>query len=169
MALTSTEQLFIERPLYRCFLHNNHLPYIYSKQKQSPGGVLKNFAKFTGKYQCQSLFLIKLQSLGPDIKRPWDRCFPVNFAKFLRTSFLTEHLQRLLLSKMRLALQFSIFCVSSFTEYFLLVSFQQKDEIKKRKYPDRVQIFTFFSSIDLFDVKDFERNLTDGNLIENVF
>ena len=25
-------------------------------------GVLKNFAKFTGKYLCQSLFLIKLQT-----------------------------------------------------------------------------------------------------------
>ena len=36
---------------------------------------------------------------------------------------------------------------------------------RKGKYPDRVQIFTFFSSIDLFDVKDFKRNLTDGNLI----
>ena len=24
--------------------------------------------------------------------RPWHRCFPVNFAKFLRTPFLTEHL-----------------------------------------------------------------------------
>ena len=36
---------------------------------------------------------------------------------------------------------------------------------EKGKYPDSVQIFTFFSSIDLFDVKDFERNLTDGNLI----
>ena len=27
-------------------------------------GVLKNFAKFTGKYLCQSLFSIKLQTLG---------------------------------------------------------------------------------------------------------
>ena len=27
MALTSTEQVFIERPLYRRFLHNDHLPY----------------------------------------------------------------------------------------------------------------------------------------------
>ena len=169
MALTSTEQLFIERPLYWCFLRNNHLPYIYFKQKQSLGGVLQNFAKFTGKHQCESLFLIKLQSLVPGIKRPWHRCFPVNFAKFLRTSFLTEHLWWLLLSKMWLVWQFSIFHESSFTEYFLLISFQQKNEIKKGKYPDRVQIFTFFSSIDLFDVKDFERNLTDGNLIEHVF
>ena len=25
-------------------------------------------------------------------KRPWQRCFPANFTKFLRTPFLTEHL-----------------------------------------------------------------------------
>ena len=30
-------------------------------------------------------------------KRPWRRCFPVNFVKFLRTPFLTEHLRWLLL------------------------------------------------------------------------
>ena len=30
-------------------------------------------------------------------KRLWQRCFPVNFAKFLRTRFLTEHLWWLLL------------------------------------------------------------------------
>ena len=38
--------------------------YISKIQKQSPGGVLqkgvlRNFAKFTGKNLCQSLFLIK--------------------------------------------------------------------------------------------------------------
>ena len=30
-------------------------------------------------------------------KRLWYRCFPMNFAKFLRTPFLTEHLGWLLL------------------------------------------------------------------------
>ena len=30
-------------------------------------------------------------------KRLWRTCFPVNFVKFLRTSFLTEHLWWLLL------------------------------------------------------------------------
>ena len=29
-------------------------------------------------------------------KRLWHRCFPMNFAKFLRTPFLTEHLRWLL-------------------------------------------------------------------------
>ena len=32
------------------------------------------------------------------IKRLWHRCFPVNFVKFLRTPFLTEHLLWLLLN-----------------------------------------------------------------------
>ena len=44
-------------------------------------GALRNFAKFTGKHLGQSL---------------WYKCFPVNFAKFLRTLFLTEHLRWLL-------------------------------------------------------------------------
>ena len=49
-------------------------------------GVLKDFAKFTGKHLCQSLFLNKVVTLLK--KRVWHRCFPVSFAKFLRTPFL---------------------------------------------------------------------------------
>ena len=45
--------------------------------------ILKNLAKLTGKPLCRSLFLITLQLK----KRLWYRCFPVNFAKFLRTPF----------------------------------------------------------------------------------
>ena len=55
--------------------------------------------------------------------------------------------------------------MSSFVEDSLFTLFQQENEIKKGKYPIGVQIFTFFPSIDLFDVKDFKRNLTDSNLI----
>ena len=43
---------------------------------------------------------IKKVFLRPAIllkKRLWHRCFPVNFEKFLRTPFLTEHLRRLLI------------------------------------------------------------------------
>ena len=53
-------------------------------------GVLENFAKFTGKHLCQSLFFNKVASLRPATflkKRLWYKCFPVNFAKFLRKSF----------------------------------------------------------------------------------
>ena len=44
--------------------------------------VLRNFTKFTGNTFARVSFLIKLQALK---KRLWHRCFPVNFAKFLRT------------------------------------------------------------------------------------
>ena len=45
---------------------------------------------------------------------------------------------------------------------FLFISFQQKNEIKKGKYPDGV---TCCSIVDLPDVKDFKRNMADCNLI----
>ena len=45
---------------------------------------------------------------------------------------------------MLLALQFSIFLVSSFIEDFFFIPFQQKNEIKG-KYLNGAQIFTFFA------------------------
>ena len=55
-------------------------------------GILRNFARFTGKQLCQSPFwpatLLK--------KSLWHKCFPVNFAKFLRTPFLQNRSWRLL-------------------------------------------------------------------------
>ena len=62
-------------------------------------GVLRNFAKFTGKHLCQSLFFNKVAGLRPETllkKRLWHKCFPVNFAKFLRTPFLQNTSGRLL-------------------------------------------------------------------------
>ena len=53
--------------------------------------VFENFAIFTGKHLCQGLFFNKLARLRPVTllkKRIWHRCFPINFAKFLRTPFL---------------------------------------------------------------------------------
>ena len=62
-------------------------------------GVLRNFTKFTGKHLRQSLFFNKVASLRPAIllkKRLCHRCF----LKFLRTSFIMEHLWWLLLEIM---------------------------------------------------------------------
>ena len=63
-------------------------------QKQPPEvfckkGVLKKFANFIGKHLFRSLFLIKLK-----LQR---RCFPVKFAKFLRTSFWKSICERMFL------------------------------------------------------------------------
>ena len=64
-------------------------------------GVLRIFAKFTGKHLCQSLFFNKVAGLRPQAtllkKRLWHRCFPVNFAKILRTPFLLNTSGRRLL------------------------------------------------------------------------
>ena len=49
----------------------------------------------------QSLFFNNVAGLRSTTllkKRLWRRCFPVNFAKFLRTTFFTEHLRWLLLN-----------------------------------------------------------------------
>ena len=62
--------------------------------------VLKNFAKLTGKCFCYSLFFSNAASLRHATlskRRLWHRCFPVNFAKFLRTPFFIEHIRELLL------------------------------------------------------------------------
>ena len=68
-------------------------------------GVLRKFAKFLGKHLCQSLFFNKVAGL------------PVNFVKFLRTSFFIEHLWWMLL--------FSVETVSSFVLPFFLNAFFQ--------------------------------------------
>ena len=63
-------------------------------------GFLKNFTKFTGKHMYQSLYFHKVTSFRSATllrKRLWHRCFPVNFAKFLRTPFLQSTSGRLLL------------------------------------------------------------------------
>ena len=49
--------------------------------------ILKNFTKFPGKHLCRGLFF----------KRLWQKCFLVNFVKFVRTAFLIEYLWWLLL------------------------------------------------------------------------
>ena len=66
-------------------------------------GAFRNFGRLTGKHLCQSLFFNKVAGLNLFYRTPLDDCllfrkdtlawvFSVNFAKFLGTPFLTEHL-----------------------------------------------------------------------------
>ena len=88
---------------------NNYSSHNQKCQKEPPEvfykrSVLKNFAKFTGKYLCQSLFFNKVAGLRPATllkKRLWHRCFPVNFAKFLGTPFLQNTSGQMLLTDVR--------------------------------------------------------------------
>ena len=57
---------------------------------KSRKGVLRILQNSQENTCARVSFLINLQTLLK--KRLWDRCFPVNFVKFLRTPFLKEHL-----------------------------------------------------------------------------
>ena len=77
-------------------------------------GVLRNFTKLTGKHLYQSLFLNKVASFRPTIllkRRLWHRCFPVDFAKFLRTPFFKNTSGRLILK----------FCLTSLLKHGTII------------------------------------------------
>ena len=67
--------------------------------------VKKLFLKISQNSQentCARVFFSKVVGLRPAIllkMRLWNRCLPVNFAKFLRTPIFIEHLRWLLLKK----------------------------------------------------------------------
>ena len=86
----STNLFFSPQELNQRFRTRSSRPEVFCKKS-----VLRKFSKLTGKHLCQILFLIKRLSLLK--KRLQHRCFPVTFAKVLRTSFLTEHLRWLFL------------------------------------------------------------------------
>ena len=80
-------------------------PLCTTKELSSRGALWKSCSEKFGqshrKQLCQSLFFNKVVGLRTAIlliKRLGHRCFPVSFAKFLRTAFLIEHLWQLLLS-----------------------------------------------------------------------
>ena len=81
----------------------NSRPEVFCKK-----GVLRNFRKLTGKHLCQGLFFKK---------RLWQKCFSVNFVKFLRTLFLTEDLWWLLV--FFISLSFRVLRLGRHTKPFL--------------------------------------------------
>ena len=82
--------------------HGSSRPEVFCKN-----GVLRNFAKFTGKHLCQSFFFNKTAGLRPATllkKRLWHRCFSVaviffvNFGSggyFWKQSLLSFRLEKL--------------------------------------------------------------------------
>ena len=70
----------------------------YNEQVFYKNAVLKIFAKYTKKRLCWTLFLNKnagLQYWNFIKKRLQHRCFPMNIAKFLRTTILKNICERL--------------------------------------------------------------------------
>ena len=58
-------------------------------------GVLKNFAKLTGKHLCQSLFLNKVAGRACNFikKESLAQVFSCEFCEFFKNTFFTEHLR----------------------------------------------------------------------------
>ena len=86
----------LNRPITKFLNSQKQPPEVFHKK-----GLVRNFAKFTGKHLCQRLFFNKVTGLRPVTllkKSLWHRCFPVNFTKFLRTAFLQNTSRRLLLN-----------------------------------------------------------------------
>ena len=117
-------------------------------------GVLKRFANFTGKHLCWSLFLKNLQAEGLQLhkRRLQHRCFPVKFAKLLRTPFLTEHLRWVLLHLRWLLLYFfkKVLLNSFFWQpcYDVLIIFSSRHIVWCIK--SRTRLFINLSSIVRF-------------------
>ena len=79
------------------FLCRSSRPEVFCKKD-----ARKNFTKFTEKHLCQSVFFKKVEDFRPvtlSKKRLWHRYFLVTFAKFLRTPFLQNTSERLILYK----------------------------------------------------------------------
>ena len=85
-----------------------------------------NDTKCSKVHLCQSLFFNKVAGLSPATffkKRHWHRCFHMDFAKFLRTSFFTEKKLKKLKS-FKVAL--SILCLSANNSNVCLLFLSQK-------------------------------------------
>ena len=83
---TSRSHTFIRCKFKKLSLFRSSCPELFCKK-----GALRNL-QISLENTWASLFFNKVAGL-----RLWYRCFPVNFAKFLRTPLLIEHHLRLLL------------------------------------------------------------------------
>ena len=78
--------------------------------------VFLKISQYSQENTCARVsFLIRLQALGLQV---FSRCFPVNFAKFLRTPFLQNNSKRLLLSLLLLLFIMLYFYVFIFKVIF---------------------------------------------------
>ena len=98
-------------------------------------GILKSFAKFTGKHPCQILFLIKLQAQPAKLLKnwPWHKCLAANFAKFLRTLFLQDNSGQLLLH-----------AITNLNKFQILPQHPSVDHAVLRKICKEIPLCAFF-------------------------
>ena len=121
-------------------------------------GVLRNFAKFTGEHMCQALFFNKVAGLRFATllnKRLWHRRFTVNFAIFLRTPFLPEHLRWLVLCFVRKLLVYHLLIIPwRIIHYRYIDHIIQMIIVQHFLYQDDVHDVTPFCSLSIADFEE---------------
>ena len=100
--LLVTEQIIVEIASLLRFLFSANISsfFKYSINKTAPSGLTLNNIACTLPEQSSGGVLQKRCSTLLK-KRPWHRCFAVNFAKFLRTPFFIELLRWLFLKHLK--------------------------------------------------------------------
>ena len=140
MALTSREQLFIERPLYKRLFQNLCKKILLPCYKLELCHVSE---AATGGVLLEKVFLEILQNSQENT------CGTVSFIINLHAEVTASDLSR------------------AFSWKFLACFISTEKWNEKREIPCWSSNISFFcSSIDLIDVKDFTRNLTDDYLIK---
>ena len=116
-------------------------------------------------------FYIKLHGLNPATlfkNRPWYRCFPVNFAKFLRTTFFTKHFRWLLLSKFTLVLALMLNLLKLITKTKRGKPKARSSSIQAFLIVSRSTYIITQSSVNSFSPKIFRLTDLDITLNENI-
>ena len=104
-----------------------------------------NFRSSRPEVFCKKVLLKISQNSTLFKKRPWHRCFPVNFAEFLTTPFLIEHLRCLLLY-LRQSYKY-VFCYMAFDKAYIhqtklsLYSVFVQIRVSLRKFYDKMKPF----------------------------
>ena len=82
--------------------HKSRTTILRSNHRRFPEKkCFRNFAKFTGKHLCLSLFFNKVSGLRPPTalkKRPWHSSFFCEFCEISKKTFSTEHLRTIAFS-----------------------------------------------------------------------
>ena len=104
--------------IYDVWIASKVSPEAVAQRFSAKKGILRNFAKLIGKTILPETYLIRLQASGLRHatlfkKSLWHRCFPVNFTKFIRTSFLKEHLVAASVSRLNVQHNKLFFSVAS--------------------------------------------------------
>ena len=135
--------------MFCLIVHSTNSNFRSSRPEVFCKKVLLKISQNSQESTCARVFFYnKVAGLGPSTlfkKIPWHRCFPVNFAEFLTTPFLIEHLRCLLLY-LRQSYKY-VFCYMAFDKAYIhqtklsLYSVFVQIRVSLRKFYDKMKPF----------------------------